>query len=234
MGDLLVELLVARIEAVLIPLSYTFEIVLVNDGSPDNSYFAINEIAKKNERVKAIHLNKNFGQHIAIKAGLDFCSGEWIVVMDCDLQDRPEEIPAMLQLALNQNDAVFAERIKRNDSFLKRFYSAAFYSVLGVITFYKMNGKTANFGIYHHKIITNLIQRKYRHFFFPLAVRNVADKVALMPVMHDVRAAGVTAYSFKKAFYLALQVLLNNGFIAIFIQPKTVVYEIKETVNFEL
>ena len=73
-------------------LTDSFEIVFVNDASPENDWHKIKEIAAKDHRVKGINLSKNFGQHCAISAGLEYATGNWIVVMDCDLQDNPSEI----------------------------------------------------------------------------------------------------------------------------------------------
>ena len=70
-----------------------FEILMINDASPDNCWSVIQKLTEKDNRVKGINLSRNFGQHNAITAGLDFAAGNWIVIMDCDLQDRPEEIP---------------------------------------------------------------------------------------------------------------------------------------------
>ncbi|WP_200869088.1 glycosyltransferase [Bacteroides reticulotermitis] len=81
-------------------LSSDFEIILVNDASPDKSWQEISKICKNDKRVKGINLSRNFGQHYAITAGLNFAQGEWVVVMDCDLQDRPDEIPNLYRQAL--------------------------------------------------------------------------------------------------------------------------------------
>ena len=81
---------------------HDYEIILVNDSSPDNSWNKILEVCSKDSKVKGINLSRNFGQHYAITAGLSESKGEWIVVMDCDLQDRPEEIPNLLtQISMN-------------------------------------------------------------------------------------------------------------------------------------
>ncbi|MDR1738084.1 MAG: glycosyltransferase family 2 protein, partial [Candidatus Symbiothrix sp.] len=81
-----------------------FEIILVNDASPDNSWAAIAAECRKDRRVKGINLSRNFGQHYAITAGLTYARGEWVVVMDCDLQDRPDEIPNLYKKAMEGYD----------------------------------------------------------------------------------------------------------------------------------
>ena len=94
-----------------------FEIILIDDGSPDNSWNKICEIAKNEKRVKGFQLSKNFGQHHAITAGLDRCDGDWIIVMDCDLQDRPEEIIRLYKKANEGFDIVYASRTNRKTIF---------------------------------------------------------------------------------------------------------------------
>lgn len=231
-GELLIELLVRRIIKCVEPLANTFEIILVNDGSTDNSEIIIQQIAAIDKRIKGIFLDKNYGQHIAIKAGLDHAKGEYVVVMDCDLQDQPEFIADMLIQATHGYDAVFARREKRHDSKLKLFYSHLFYAVLGLLTFYKLNGTTANFGIYSKSVIKTIINKKYYFFFFPLAVRNAATKTTNVIVEHDIRAAGVTTYSFKKAFALAFKILFSNSIFRIFKHKQFISYGIKNKINF--
>src|SRR4051794_26117474 len=91
--------LVTRLLAALEALAPTFEIVLVEDGSPDRSWERIVEAARRDPRVKGVRLSRNFGQHYAITAGLDLARGDHVVVMDCDLQDDPEDIAALYSRA---------------------------------------------------------------------------------------------------------------------------------------
>src|SRR5688572_13305772 len=91
-AEALLRELVGQLEKELTKISRDFEIVLVEDNGPDNSWKVIKEITNENRKVIGAKLSRNFGQHYAITAGLDICKGEWIVVMDCDLQDRPDQI----------------------------------------------------------------------------------------------------------------------------------------------
>ena len=107
----------------------------------------------ENKKVKAIKLSRNFGQHYAITAGLDACSGDWVVVMDCDLQDRPEEIPALYNKAMEGFDIVYAQRVNRRDSFWKKIFSGLFYKIYSFLAGIKYDGHVGNFGIYSKKVI---------------------------------------------------------------------------------
>ena len=111
-----------RISVTMKDITEDYELVLVNDNCPENSWEEIEHICSKDSKVKGIELSRNFGQMNAMLAGLDYCSGEWIVVMDCDLQDRPEEIPRLYEKALEGYDVVFARRAERQDSKMKIFW----------------------------------------------------------------------------------------------------------------
>jgi glycosyltransferase involved in cell wall biosynthesis len=90
-AERIIPLLVERIEKAVGKITADYEIILVEDGGPDNSWRVIEAITKNNSKLKGIKLSRNFGQHPAIMAGLSQAKGEWVVVMDCDLQDQPEE-----------------------------------------------------------------------------------------------------------------------------------------------
>ncbi|MDR2685047.1 MAG: glycosyltransferase, partial [Prevotellaceae bacterium] len=95
----IVHELVRQLHENLLTITEDYEIILVNDASPDESWVAIVKECEKDIRVKGINLSRNFGQHYAITAGLSYAKGDWIVVMDCDLQDRPDEIPNLYKKA---------------------------------------------------------------------------------------------------------------------------------------
>ena len=101
----------------------------MNDASPDDTWNLIKEISSKESRVKGINLSRNFGQHYAIAAGLEYSIGDWVVVMDCDLQDLPEEIPRLLTKAQVGYDMVVGLRIGRKDSIFKKIGSRIFYLI---------------------------------------------------------------------------------------------------------
>lgn len=119
-GEDTIDLLVDRLLSSLKLFTNDFEIILVDDGSPDNSWNRIEAIALNEKKVVGIQLSRNFGQHYAISAGLEIASGEWVVVMDCDLQDLPEEIVKLYNHALTGFDIVLAKRTNRQDSFFKQ------------------------------------------------------------------------------------------------------------------
>ncbi len=112
--------LYARLDNSLVSISPSYEIILVEDCGGDRSWEKIVELSRRDKRVKGIQFSRNFGQHYGITAGLDISQGQWVVVMDCDLQDAPEEIPRLHAKALEGFDIVLASRTNRQDSFFKK------------------------------------------------------------------------------------------------------------------
>ena len=107
-----------------------YEILMIDDGSTDNSWNIIRELHRKDRRVQGVSFSRNFGHHIAITAGLDYCKGKTIILMDGDLQDPPEEIPRLYQKLEEGYDLVYGIRQKRKDSFFKKISSSLFWWTL--------------------------------------------------------------------------------------------------------
>ena len=189
-------------------ITLDYEIILVEDGGPDNSWEVIEQVAKLNPKIKGIKLSRNFGQHYAITAGLDKCKGDWIVVMDCDLQDRPEEIDLLYNKANEGFDVVLARRDQRKDNFFKKNMSAIFYRTLGYLTGSEQDETVANFGIYSSKVITEISRMRESIRYFPTMVKWVGFKTAKVNVQHDVRIEGKSNYNLRKLLRLALDIIL--------------------------
>ncbi|MEP7169803.1 MAG: glycosyltransferase family 2 protein [Bacteroidota bacterium] len=185
-----------------------FEIILVDDRGPDKSWEKIKENTVKDNRVKGVKLSRNFGQHYAITAGLDFAKGEWIVVMDCDLQDRPEEIPALYNKALEGYDIVLARREVRQDGIIKKLFSRLFHIALTWLTGSPLDNRVANFGIYHNKVISAISMMRESIRFFPTMVKWVGFNSTSISVTHAERDSGSTSYNFKRLIELALDIIL--------------------------
>lgn len=204
---LLVEL-VRRLVAAGEALGSGFEIVLVDDRSADGSWARIQELAAQDARVRGLRLSRNFGQHRAITAGLEQCRGEWVVVLDCDLQDRPEEIPALYARAQQGYDLVFARRRQRQDAWLKRLGSRWFYRLLSYLTDTPQDPAVGNFGIYNRKVISAVLAMREGIRYFPTMVRWVGFRAATVDVAHAGRAAGASSYDWNRMTNLALDVVL--------------------------
>ena len=128
-GELMLDELDSRIHSAIKPLTTDYEIILVNDCSPDGSWLKIAGICANDKQVKGINLSRNFGQPYAITAGMKYSTGRYVAVIDCDLQNKPEDLPAMYRKALEGYDVVSARRVQRDDTVLKRLSSAVFHKV---------------------------------------------------------------------------------------------------------
>lgn len=197
-----------RIVATVAALTPSFEIILVNDASPDHAWQAIVELASRDSRVRGLNLSRNFGQYPAITAGLTAARGEWVVVMDCDLQDQPEAIAHMYEKAHEGYAVVVGSRQERHDSFMRRLFSRAFYATLSYLTGRKQDRTVANFGMYHRKVIDAVLSLQGHMRYFSVMVRWVGFRTAMVPVVHAARKGGKTGYSFRKLFGLATDIIL--------------------------
>lgn len=227
-GEKMLDELVSRIETSVETFTKDYEIILVNDCSPDDSWNRIKEICAKDKKVKGVNLSRNFGQHYAITAGLTESTGEWIVVMDCDLQDRPEEIPNLYQKAQEGYDTVLAQRIERKDGYFKRLSSILFNATFAFLTDQDQDKTVGNFGIYHRQVINAVLSMGDSVRWFPLMVKWVGFNITYLPVEHAERAEGKSSYSFRRLFSVAsdnmiafsnkpLRLMLQFGFFVVVI-----------------
>ena len=205
-AELIVDELVDRIKKSLAPITENYEIILVDDCGPDNSWKKIEENCQKDARVKGIKFSRNFGQHYAITAGLDSCKGDWIVVMDCDLQDQPEEIVRLYNKALEGFDIVFAQRSERKDSAIKIMTSKIFYFVFTYLSGVKHDGTIANFGIFNKKVIDAVNQMREPMRAFAPMIKWVGFKKTSIEVEHAKRFEGQSSYNWSKLINLAIDV----------------------------
>lgn len=202
------EELYRRIVETVEKITKQFEIILIDDGSKDNSWNVICDLSRKDKRVSGYRLSRNFGQHYAIAAGIDYSTGDWVIIMDCDLQDRPEEIPGLFCKAQEKYDIVLAKRRMRKDSFLKWLSSWIFYKVLGYLTDTPQDNSIANFGIYKRKVINNIKSMKENLQYFPVMIRWLGFRTTTIEVEHSLRAVGKTTYNLKKLLRLAINTML--------------------------
>jgi len=203
--------LVGQIDYEMGKISVEYELILVNDASPDNSWQKIKQLCSQSKNVIGVNLSRNFGQHYAISAGLSIAKGEWIVVMDCDLQDRPDEIVNLFNKAKEGYHIVQARRMERKDSFLKKVSSTLFHHVFSYLSDLKTDKTIANFGIYHKKVIIEFNKLKEQSRSFPSLIHFLGYNKTFINVKHAERYEGNTSYTFKKLIKLSLDVILSNS-----------------------
>jgi dolichol-phosphate mannosyltransferase len=203
--------LYTRVKDTLLKITEDFEIIFVNDASPDNAWETIREIVAKDNRVKGINLSRNFGQHKAIAAGIDHSQGDWVVVMDCDLQDRPEEIIKLYNKAQEGYDAVFGQRVGRQDSRKKRWTSRAFITVYDYLSDSKTDPTIGNYSIISRKVANALKGLSEQHRPYTFFVIWLGFKRTYIEIEHAKRTIGTSSYNFKRLVQLAVDNIVSQS-----------------------
>ena len=198
-----------RIAAAVAQIPASFELFFVDDCGPGRPWVLISGMAQRDPRVIGLKLSKNFGQHSAIMAGVDLARGNWLVIMDCDLQDRPEEITRLWAKAQEGNDVVVGRRVERQDGLLKQLYSRAFYWLLDYMTDQKNDAAQASFGIYSRKVVDVVKKMPEQPRFFPLLVRWAGFEVTPIDIEHGKRTEGKSSYNFSRKLSLAMDAIIS-------------------------
>ena len=208
-AEKILPILVSEINLVMERIGEDYEIILVDDRSPDNSWEVMKVLSSQNPKIKSIHLSRNFGQHSAIFAGLTKTKGDWVVVMDCDMQDQPKEIAKLYKKALEGYDIVLGQRENRKDKFLKKLTSKLFYKVFNYLSGGQFNNEIGNFGIYKKKVIDSILNINDYIKFFPLFINWVGFKSTSIPIEHSSREEGKSSYSISRLLKLAFNVIIS-------------------------
>ena len=208
-AEKMLDQLVNEIHNVMLAINESYEIILVDDRSPDKSWDVMKQLSLKFPVVRSIRLSRNFGQHPAIMAGLANAKGEWVVVLDCDLQDQPKEVLKLYTKALEGFDIVLAKRKDRQDSFFKKMTSFVFSKIYGFFTDTQYDNEVANFGIYHSKTIRSILEISDSIKFFPLFVKFVGYHSTSIIVEHGPRGEGDSSYSLSKLISLAFNSIIS-------------------------
>ncbi len=209
LGKSILPELVSQLVSALEVLQSEFEIILVDDGCPQDSWSAIVKESHTDKRIKGVKLAKNFGQQNAINAGLEKVRGDFVVVMDCDLQDKPDEIINLYKEAKKGFDIVFARRIDRTDRFLKRLMTSIFYKVFSFLLGVPYDGTIANFGIYKRHVIDQYNQLVEKEKVFFTLIRSMGFISGYIEVKHGERYKGESSYSWNKLIKLAIRIFIS-------------------------
>ena len=208
-AEKILPILVSEINLVMERIGEDYEIILVDDRSPDNSWEVMKVLSSQNSKIKSIRLSRNFGQHSAIFAGLTKAKGDWVVVMDCDMQDQPKEIAKLYKKTLEGYDIVLGQRENRKDKFLKKLSSKLFYKVFNYLSGGHFNNEIGNFGIYRKKAIDSILNINDYIKFFPLFINWVGFKSVSIPIEHGEREEGKSSYSISRLLKLAFNAIIS-------------------------
>ena len=193
-----------RLKEVLESLHEAYELIFVNDGSRDATPDIVRSICEADSTVHFIDFARNFGHQTAITAGMDYASGEAVVVIDADLQDPPEVIPAMIAKWREGYDVVYGKRAERKgETLFKRFTSAAFYRVLQKLTDVDIPVDTGDFRLIDRKVCDALKLVKERNRYIRGIISWLGFRQTGVEFVRDKRFAGETKYPFKKMLRFA-------------------------------
>ncbi len=201
-----------RLTATLKALTDEYEIILVNDGCPKNSWKEIVRICAEDKRVKGINLSRNFGQIHATNAGLDASRGQYVVLMDCDLQDKPEGITALYQEIKNsKNDIVYAKRKGRKDNFMTLFWQKLYYKIYNVLVDGYFSADIGNFSIVTRQVVDAYCKITEKNKSYAQVLGWMGFDSCAIEVDADERYEGKSSYSFRKKIGLALNILTSQS-----------------------
>jgi dolichol-phosphate mannosyltransferase len=191
-------------------ITSSYELVFVDDRSPDEGWSILRELAALDTRVRAVRLSRNFGQHPAITAGLAESTGRWVVVMDCDLQDPPEEVPRLYTTAQQGYDIVFARRKSRRHSLFRRTSAKLYFKLMNVFLGTAIEGEYGSFSILSRRVVDKFLAFRDRDRHYLLILYWLGFNHTAIDVEHDERYAGQSAYS--------LSMLVGHATAGVFFQ----------------
>jgi polyisoprenyl-phosphate glycosyltransferase len=182
---------------------YTFEIIFINDGSRDNSLEKLMAIQKKDSRVSVINFARNFGHQLAVTAGLDYATGDAVIIMDSDMQDPPKVSLELIDKWEEGYDVVYAQRRTRKDSVFKRSTARGFYWLLRRMAEIDIPPNTGDFRLLSKRVVDALGEFREHNRFLRGMISYVGFRQIAVPFDRDERRAGKSSYPIKNMLKLA-------------------------------
>jgi dolichol-phosphate mannosyltransferase len=204
-AEKIVDELVKRVCNELEKITPNYEFIMVEDGSPDNSWDVIVRNCKNNPKVKGIKLSRNFGQHYAITAGVASAKGESIVLLDCDLQDDPSYINSFIQKRKEGFDIVFSKRINRKHGFIKSLNSKIYNSLFSIFSDGKFDVDAGSFVCFSHRVKDAFIRLEDKDRLYLQLLKWIGFKSTYIELEHNERFDGKSSYTIYKLIKLGLQ-----------------------------
>jgi dolichol-phosphate mannosyltransferase len=213
-AEKIVDELVSRIREEASKITSNYEIILIEDCGPDNSWLKIEENCSKYPEVIGIKLSRNFGQHFAITCGIDHARGDYTIVMDCDLQDNPKYFIDFINKAKEGNDIVYSIKEKRNHGFIKDLFAGLFNRVFNYLIDnknHKSNALIGSYSLLSRKAV--LAFRQYgdyqRHYL--MVLRWMGFKHEYITIEHEQRFQGSSSYNFTRLIQHALNGITSQS-----------------------
>jgi glycosyltransferase involved in cell wall biosynthesis len=207
--ETLIQELINRVTLNCEKITTNYEVIIVDDGSIDNTWSKIIDASKLNKKVRGIKLSRNFGHHYALTAGLHETAGEWVVVMDGDLQDRPEVIPDLYEESQEGYDVVFVSRTNRPEKLSYKILQKIFYKLLKVLSGLNFDSSQANFSILNRKVVEAFKTFPESARFYGSTIMWLGFKRSKIFSDHGKRLSGKPSYTLKKRLRLASDIILS-------------------------
>jgi polyisoprenyl-phosphate glycosyltransferase len=199
-----------RVVEVMEGIAEPFELILVNDGSRDGSYSLMQDLHKRDPRVRVIDFSRNFGHQIAISAGLDYACGQAVIILDADLQDPPEVIPELIARWKNGAEVVYAQRARRKgETKFKLLTAAAFYRLITRITSVDIPRNTGDFRLLDRRVVDALVTMREQHRFMRGLSAWVGFRQEALPYERQERYAGKSKYPLRKMINFSLDAITS-------------------------
>jgi len=202
------ETLYSQLKQVLEGVGKTYEIILVDDGSTDSTFYILERLHKRDSHVWVIRFRRNFGQSAAFSAGFEFAKGNIIVTMDADLQNDPADIPRLLDKLEEGYDVISGWRVDRKDSFLTRQVPSRIANFLiSMITGVKLHDYGCSLKVYRTAVVKNVRLYGEMHRFIPALASWMGIRIAELPVNHAPRLSGHSKYGIMRTIRVILDLL---------------------------
>ncbi len=217
---------------------YDYELIFVNDGSKDQTLPLLLEKAEQDQKVKVISFSRNFGHQAAVSCGIDYASGDALVIIDADLQDPPELIPKMLELWREGNEVVYGKRKRRKgETWFKLITAKLFYRLLGWLTDVRIPVDTGDFRLIDRKVADVIKSLPEHNRFLRGLVAWVGFKQIPIEYEREARLAGDTKYPLKKMIHFALdgifsfsskplRLIINIGIFSVIVSLGVLIYSL--------
>lgn len=209
MAEKILPALCQRLNAALGSITPEHEIILVCDGSPDRSWEVMEQLVARYPNLTIVKLSRNFGQHYAMTAGLDLARGQWTVVMDCDLQDAPEEIERLLAKAREGFDIVVARRIDRQHKWWKRVTSRLFFKAFSMLSGFKLDSSVGSFRIMSRSVVDGFCSMRESYRMFAGLIEWLGFRTGYVDVRHVARYEGESSYNLARLLRMAMDGMVS-------------------------
>lgn len=211
-AEKIIDELVQRLDKNLSEINSEYEIILVEDGSPDNCWEKIEENCRKNKKVKGVKLSRNYGQHYAITAGIREAKGNYVVIIDCDLQDDPAYIKELYVKAISGYDIVYTVKKKREHSFFKNMMAAIFVHIFNYLSETQATSNNVGaFSMISRKVADAFCSIKDTHRHYLMILRMLGFRHTEIEIVHQNRFEGRSSYNLSKLIKHAIDGITSQS-----------------------